>query len=72
MMRDCNKENTPKLGESRLVQLPHLSLWKHGRNPSRTNSFLGSQMCYFSLTNSKIFFSTSTPHFQIFLRDVTA
>ncbi|MPC14970.1 hypothetical protein E2C01_007751 [Portunus trituberculatus] len=36
-----------------------------------TNSHLGSQMCSLSLNKSKIFFSTSTPHFQTFLRDFT-
>ncbi|MPC84669.1 hypothetical protein E2C01_079414 [Portunus trituberculatus] len=35
------------------------------------NSFLGSQMCSFSLNKSKIFFSTSTPHFQTFLHVTT-
>ncbi|MPC92728.1 hypothetical protein E2C01_087834 [Portunus trituberculatus] len=34
------------------------------------NSFLGSQMCCFSLTNS-IFSIPWRPHFQSLLRDVT-
>ncbi|MPC61304.1 hypothetical protein E2C01_055373 [Portunus trituberculatus] len=34
------------------------------------NSLLQSQMCSFSLSNSKIF-STSTPSFQTFLLDIT-
>ncbi|MPC30883.1 hypothetical protein E2C01_024155 [Portunus trituberculatus] len=45
--------------------------WQLSHREPICNLRLGFKMCSFSFTNSKIFFSTSTPYFETFLLDVT-
>ncbi|MPC79084.1 hypothetical protein E2C01_073596 [Portunus trituberculatus] len=58
----CGMKTLWRAGEASVARLAGF--------PPNVNLLLGSQVCSFSLTNFKIF-STSSPHFQTFLRDVT-
>ncbi|MPC08774.1 hypothetical protein E2C01_001367 [Portunus trituberculatus] len=64
------KTKSAYLSENPATSSFGLSVLRRDGDPQALTANIMSQMCSFSFTNSKIF-STSTPHFQTFLRDVT-
>ncbi|MPC15651.1 hypothetical protein E2C01_008450 [Portunus trituberculatus] len=75
MMSSSGDDDDCDQTESSQVFNPHLQ-----QHPAEREAVIGKWqishrtpicMCSFTLINTKIFFSISTPHFQTFLRDVT-